>query len=211
MTRRESESSSDRQVGSDVLADALTKVTEPLTTAKDQLPPPDSHWTRRGWAGALRSGGFVVDAMPKATSTGMLLLRLLVAVLVWVVLLAVVLEVLVLWAIFVLPVRALLARSKEPKPGGSPPPGAPIAHGIPGPGGVTPPPVALAQAAPPAAEAAVDHCSMCGGSTEGSCERCSYCGSRLPVIEARGWHTDPLGSGGRRWFDGQRWTEHVEC
>lgn len=26
-----------------------------------------------------------------------------------------------------------------------------------------------------------------------------------------GWHPDPSGSGGQRWWDGTRWTEHVSA
>jgi hypothetical protein len=26
-----------------------------------------------------------------------------------------------------------------------------------------------------------------------------------------GWHPDPGGSGGQRWWDGTRWTEHVSA
>lgn len=37
--------------------------------------------------------------------------------------------------------------------------------------------------------------------------------SKLDRIEARpeakGWHPDPLGRFDSRWFDGQRWTQHV--
>lgn len=182
-------------------------------TAGDQPPAPGSNWVVRGWHGMRRIAGRALDALPKKTTTAMLVLRLVLVVLAWALIAAIAIEVLMFWALFVLPFQ-LLARRRQgasaptpvyapaapsyppPPPTGPPPPPSPLAR--------------LATAPDPDPEPATDNCPMCGGPTTDAKAACTYCGSPLPMVAKRGWHPDPLGGLERRWYDGSRWSEHTK-
>ncbi|MGI8938026.1 MAG: DUF2510 domain-containing protein [Iamia sp.] len=162
----------------------------------------------------MRVGGQVLDLLPAGTSTAMLLLRLSLTALMWVVILAAAVEIIFLWALFILPIQ-FLARRRRPA---APPPPASGTYYPPPTSTIPPLPTADAVASrealdglpDPGHSPALSNCAMCGGSTSGSTGDCLFCGTPLSMIPARGWHIDPLNQGARRWHDGTRWTAHLE-
>jgi len=196
-----------------VVAGWVAALSGPLVTAGDQPPPPGSNWLVRGWHWLRRLGGRALDALPKRSTTGMLIVRLVMVVLAWTLICLIVLEVLTFWVAFVLPFQ-LLARGRKRSKGSQP--GA-LSQPVATAGGAMAPDQTAAvlwrrisTAPDPDPVPAVDACPVCGGPTaKSSASCCSYCRSPLPMITKRGWHPDPLGTGSRRWFDGGRWTEHT--
>lgn len=209
-----------RAIGSETLASALEFCQRPLVLSLEQPPAPGSHWIARGWAGAARVGGRGVAAVPKATTTGGLALRLLLTILLWALLVAIAVEVIVCWALFVLPVQYLLNRSRRATKVSSRDAGDHSAAARQPSSPLPPPPpptsgAVVAQATldslpAPVRESALSSCAMCGGSTKGAEGECLYCGMPVPMISARGWHRDPITPGMRRWHDGATWTSFVE-
>lgn len=204
--------------GSERLAQALDLLQRRLVLSIEQPPAPGSHWLARGWAGATRVAGRALAAVPKTMSAWGLFLRLLLTAVIWLLLIGLALEVIVLWVIVVLPVQALVRRSTAPSHTRS---GAmasaaatpPLDRPVPPP----PPPAfaavelqSLKRLPDPTREPALATCAMCGGSTQNAHDGCLFCGTRLPMISARGWHRDPAGPGRRRWHDGTTWTSFVE-
>ena len=198
---------------SPTLTGLITSLGAPLMTARDQPPAPGSHWIDRGWHNLRRVGGRGLDVLPKKTSTGMVVARLIAVVLIWLLIAAVAVEVLAFWVVLVLPFQLLArrrARADQPTPPAMLPPSPP------GWTGSYPPPLSpaptvnrLATAPDPDPEPATDTCPMCGGVTAKAHDTCRFCGSPLPMVARRGWHPDPLGGTGRRWYDGASWTEHT--
>jgi len=166
-----------------------------------------------------RVAGRALDALPRNANTAMVLVRLVLAILLWTAIAFVALEVLTFWMFFVLPIQLVARRGK---PAALPPPSWTVsapAHPTPAAWSLGNPPVPpadpqslmrrLASAPDPKAESALDRCPVCGAPTRKALDECSYCQSPLPVVAKRGWHPDPLGGPFRRWFDGAIWTEHV--
>ncbi|MGI8756324.1 MAG: hypothetical protein ACR2MB_10805 [Acidimicrobiales bacterium] len=144
----------------------------------------------------------------------MMLVRLLATAAMWLFIVAVALEVVVLWAVIILPIQFLARRRRaEAQPAPSPAPGnySPPTSTIPffAAGGATTSREVLDSLPDPGHSPALSNCAMCGGSTAGVTADCLFCGSPLSMIPTRGWHLDPLKQGERRWHDGDRWTSHV--
>lgn len=199
---------------SPALAGAITTLSGPFVTAREQPPAPGSNWVVRLWHSLRKIAGQVLDALPKQTTLPMLVLRLTVAVLIWVLILGIVMEVVGIWLIFVAPFVWLASRSRKKKERATQA-SSPVVHTTvittAAPSPAPDPTLSRLRTAPdPTPEPANANCPMCGGPTTGAKEACLFCGSPLPMIAKRGWHPDPLGSGTRRWFDGTTWTEHTQ-
>lgn len=206
---------------SPVLAGAITWLSTPFVTAREQPPAPGSNWFVRLWHSLRKIAGHVLDVLPKKTTIPLLLLRLTVAILIWVVIVSVVFEVVGLWLLFVAPIVWLAQRSntktRKQKAAVAARHAPPVQYRtvvVPAPPPPAPGPAPilarLATAPDPAPVPANANCPMCGGPTTGAREACLFCDSPLPMVAKRGWHPDPLGSGARRWFDGTAWTEHTQ-
>lgn len=193
------------------LASLTASLSKPFVTAREQPPPPGSHALLRGWHAIRQLAGIVMQAIPKGRGWALGLLRLVIALVLWVFILAVAYEVAVLYAVCVLPfVLIVRARRKRRESAQAAPALRPalipvaVVAGRPQEDLLR----ALRTAPDPVQSPAVDACPKCGAPTAHAGETCLYCGWPLPMVLRRGWHPDPLGHG-RRWFDGTSWTEHT--